>query len=100
MASSNGVAPEGGPSRRGEEEELRAAILDVARNNKIAGELRKDLHLVLASLETDRVIMTLDHKGRQGFGDLGDRFKLIQRARWLDPSKKYDEVDRWLKGRR
>lgn len=65
---------------------------------RIAGELRKDLHLVQAALQTDRVIITLDHRARLGFEGLEGRVESIRRLRWLDPAREHDEIYRWLKG--
>ena len=80
------------------DETLDDAILGGAPNSKTASQLRKDVHLVLAAIQTDRVIITLDDEARTGFARLSGRFQALKRVRWLDPAREYDEVQAWLKG--
>ena len=77
---------------------LEQAIGEGAPSSKAATQLMKDIHLVVAALQTDRVILTLDDRARKGFEALAGTYRGLNRLRWLDPSREHDEIQTWLKG--
>ena len=55
-----------------------------------------DLHLILAALETDRVVISLDEQARAYFGQSAVRIGELRAIAWVNPDSVDDQAIGWL----
>lgn len=58
--------------------------------------MEKDLLLILAALQTDRLVASCDRKVRELFAQAALAFDDIKNIMWVDPSQEGDDCSHWL----
>lgn len=77
--------------------DLRSDLRQVNQSEKIKDAVMKDIHLVEASLNCDKIIFSKDNAMRKILGELSLSLKVLRDILWLDPSNDKEGVVEWLK---
>jgi len=56
----------------------------------------KDIHLIEAALKADKIILSRDSEAKNVFNKYAERFPILKRIRWVDPTKEED-IKKWIK---
>lgn len=80
---------------------IRVLLWDVfdklAETDKQRADIFKDLHLIEAALDTDKIIISLDDNTARKFFALGaERFEEIKDIVWVNPDKPEEAAISWL----
>jgi hypothetical protein len=81
--------------------QIRVLLWDVfdklAETDKQRADMFKDLHLIEAALDTDKIIISLDDNTARKFFALGaDKFEEIKDIVWVNPDKPEEAAISWL----
>lgn len=76
-------------------EELRDALDEITSTE--AANMRKDVHLIEAALQTDRVVASLDDSARGCFGRYSRALPAVSDIAWMNPSTEDDYGVAWLR---
>lgn len=76
---------------------LRDKILATASTAKKQTEMQKDIHLVEAALESDRIIASLEQNSRALFHQAADTVPELRQVMWINPVELKGELESWLK---
>ncbi len=77
--------------------QLETAIDGGEWSGKERAALRKDAHLVLAALQTDRVVVSNDEEARELFRSLYECDPGLERVAWVNPSRADENGIGWLR---
>ena len=75
---------------------LKGKILDTAASEKERAAMAKDLHLLDAALQTDRIVVSLDDAALGIFAKTSERVGEIREIVWINPARAADGVIEWL----
>ena len=75
---------------------LRGKIEQATASARDLEAMVKDFHLIEASIEMDRIIISLDEDARQLFGRVSTRVGELRKVMWVNPELVDEEPIAWL----
>lgn len=76
--------------------QLRGDIEKHALNEKKRDAMLKDTHLVEATIQTDKIIISMDETVRQCFGEVTHKVRLLALIVWVNPCISEEKPIDWL----
>ncbi len=80
-----------------ENNEMRARIEELVTDVRISRIMLKDIHLIEAAVQTDRVVASLDEIARGHFARVSASFDEIDRIVWVNPTRESERLESWLR---
>jgi hypothetical protein len=77
------------------DDKLRRKVEQVTNEKKRVAML-KDMHLVEAALQADRIVISMDETVRQCFHEVTRRIGVLKQIAWVNPCKSEDALIEWL----
>lgn len=84
------------PIKITQNKDLNTRILNTAKSDKQREAMEKDLLLIEAALEADKIIISLDDKAKKLFAKASQKVGEIKNVMWVNPSSDCNIID-WLK---
>ena len=78
------------------DEELRGKVERVTTNEKKRDAMLKDIHLVEAALQSDKVVISLDETVRGCFRETAPKLRVLGSVAWVNPCKSEEKPIDWL----
>lgn len=78
------------------DEELRQKVEQCASNGNKREAMLKDIHLIEAAFQADRIVISMDETVRYCFHEITQRISLLRRIAWVNPCKSEETVIDWL----
>ena len=75
---------------------VRTAIERAISGASNSDEIFKDIPLVEAALETDKIIISLDENARHAFSELAQQIPELRTIVWINPANPSEEAITWL----
>lgn len=78
------------------DEYLRNKIEQCAPDEDICKIMLKDIHLIEAASQADKIVISMDDRVRSHFRNLTDRIHLLKHIAWVNPCKDEEKPLDWL----
>jgi hypothetical protein len=78
------------------DDKLRRKVEQAAISQKKSEAMLKDVHLVEAALQTDKIVTSLDETVRQCFHKATSTIVILKQIAWANPCKEDENVIEWL----
>ena len=78
------------------DEELRAKMVHAAKNEKKRDAMLKDIHLIEAALQADKIVISMDEVVRHCFRELAQAVGSLKPIVWVNPCKNDETPLSWL----
>jgi len=75
---------------------LRARLFQLAPSKAVRDAIEKDVHLIEAALQHDRIVLSRDEAMRQILGEAASEIRELRRILWANPALETDGVLLWL----
>jgi hypothetical protein len=75
---------------------IRTAIERAIGDAISSDEILKDIALVEAALETDKIIISLDENARHAFSELAQQIPELRTIVWINPANPSEQAIAWL----
>jgi hypothetical protein len=76
--------------------ELRTKVIQATTIEKKREAMLKDIHLVEASLQADRIVISMDELVRHCFRELSQKVRILGQIAWVNPCKNEESPLDWL----
>jgi len=76
--------------------ELRTKVAQAATIEKKREAMFKDIHLIEASLQADRIVISMDEIVRRCFHEISQKVRILGKVAWVNPCKKEESPLDWL----
>jgi hypothetical protein len=76
---------------------VRALIQKLPVSEAQREEIRKDVHLIEAAIQTDHTIISSDERARAPFREIARRVPSIRQVVWVNPTREEEDAIVWLK---
>ena len=78
------------------DEQLRLNIEKYALSEKKRDAMLKDIHLIEAAMQTDRIVLSIDETVRGYFGEVTHKIRLLASVTWVNPCRSEETPIAWL----
>ena len=76
---------------------LRLKVEQCAATENKRKAMLKDIHLIEAAFQADRIVLSMDEIVRHCFQEITDRIRALKRIAWVNPYKSEETPIDWLK---
>jgi hypothetical protein len=80
------------------DEELRRKIEQGTAHERKRNAMLKDIHLVEAALQADKIVVSLDETVRGCFHETAERETVLRTLMWVNPCREEETPVEWLHG--
>jgi hypothetical protein len=80
-----------------EDEALRQQLRGLPVKERQRQIMEKDLHLVEAACQTDRIVLSLDKRARRQFAEACQHLKSLKNVVWVNVEQVEEDCEGWLK---
>ena len=78
------------------DEELRRRVEQATTNEKKCEAMLKDIHLVEAAFQADKIVISMDETVRQCFHETTRRVGVLKQIAWVNPCRSEEKPIQWL----
>lgn len=79
------------------DEEMRLKVEQVTTSEKKRDAMLKDIHLVEAALQSDKIVISLDETVRGCFHETAQKLRVLRSVVWVNPCKSEEAPFDWLR---
>src|SRR4051794_18099509 len=98
LAGPDVLPPQGNPGRGVRGRGVRVRLLMAAPSEPARAAMEKDVHLIEAAIQHDRIVLSRDEAMRHILRDVAEEIREIAQILWANPAIEEDGVLVWLEG--
>jgi len=80
-----------------EDPQLRRGVLQTGDSARKVAAMEKDLHLIEAALDADRIVISLDETVRALFAHAAHAVVKLREVCWCNPDQPHEAVGSWIR---